>query len=65
MAADPIVTLTLNPALDVSTSLTPTGEPGGWAEVDDGIQADSTETTVVETLVTGQQPNLFYRIREL
>jgi len=52
-------------AIDFSTNLSPQGQPGGWAEVQDGITSEGAVTTFVDTIVAGKTPTLFYRVREL
>jgi|TARA_B110000438_G_scaffold297935_1_gene345183 hypothetical protein len=69
-SGDPAVSLTFNSrpgkeyAIDFSTNLYAEGEPGGWAELQDGIVADDSTTIFVDTIVAGNTPTLFYRVRE-
>ncbi|MDA7881608.1 hypothetical protein N9A94_04820 [Akkermansiaceae bacterium] len=71
---DPItghVSLTFNSqpdreyAIDYSTSLKPTGEPGGWQELEDGIESQGAETTYVDSIESGISSRVFYRVREV
>ena len=67
----PSVTLTFNSrpgrtyAVDFSTTLTPQGEPGGWQELDDGVESQGAETTFIDEVAAGGTPTLLYRVREL
>ena len=70
---DPItghVSLTFNSqpdreyAIDYSTSLKPTGEPGGWQELEDGIESQGSSTTYIDSTVAGSFSRVFYRVRE-
>jgi hypothetical protein len=69
-SGDPAVSLTFNSrpgkeyAIDFSTNLNAEGQPGGWAELQDGIVADDSTTIFVDTIVAGNTPTLFYRVRE-
>ena len=69
-SGDPAVSLTFNSrpgkeyAIDFSTNLNAEGQPGGWAELQDGIVADDSTTIFVDTIVAGNTPALFYRVRE-
>jgi hypothetical protein len=53
-------------ALDASTSMLPTGQPGGWSEIDDGVvgAAGVTATTVINPSTVPGTPRRFFRIRE-
>jgi len=67
---DPAVSLTFNSrpgrqyAIDFSTNLNAEGQPGGWTEVQDGVISEGSVTTFVDTVVAGNTPTLFYRVRE-
>ncbi|MFN0126353.1 MAG: LamG-like jellyroll fold domain-containing protein [Verrucomicrobiales bacterium] len=67
--AAPSVTLTFNSrpgklyAVDVSTSLLPSGQPGGWSELVDSVASQGSSTTFTDTrAATG--PFLYYRVRD-
>jgi len=49
--------------VEASTSLTATGQPGGWVELDDGVESEGAETTYTDSLqiVTGSR--IYYRVR--
>ena len=52
-------------SIDYSTGLTPEDTPGGWNELDDGIESQGFVTTFVDTQVAGSGPILFYRVRRI
>ena len=66
----PSVTITFNGqagkdyALDVATSMTPGGMPGGWFELNDSVPSTGMGSTTVDTVVVGTAPTLFYRLRD-
>ncbi len=70
-SGNPAVSLTFNSrpgrqyAIDFSTNLSAEGQPGGWAEIQDGVISEGSVTTFVDTIVAGNTPTLFYRVREL
>jgi len=66
------VTITFNSqsnrsyAVDVSTSLLPGGEPGGWEELDDSIPGSAgTQTDYTDTDAASRPDGAFYRVRDI
>ncbi|MDB6069428.1 MAG: hypothetical protein JWL81_599 [Verrucomicrobiales bacterium] len=65
----PAVTLTFSStegavyAVDSSTALLPSGQPGGWTELTGNLPSEGASTTYQDTTATG--PRTFYRIRRL
>ena len=51
-------------ALDASTALLPGGQPGGWTEIDDGVQGVGTSTTVTNSSTVVGTPMRYFRLRE-
>jgi len=51
-------------AIDFSTNLDAQGQPGGWSELQDGVMSEGAVTTFVDTIVAGNAPTLFYRVRK-
>ncbi|MFN0128007.1 MAG: LamG-like jellyroll fold domain-containing protein, partial [Verrucomicrobiales bacterium] len=51
-------------AVDYSTTLTPTGQPGGWAGLTDSLPSGGNQTVYVDT-VTSNLPHAFYRVRDV
>ena len=49
--------------IEASTSLLPTGQPGGWTELDDGFESMGTESTYVDSLEIITGPRVFYRVQ--
>jgi formylglycine-generating enzyme required for sulfatase activity len=68
--ATPSVELTFNSrvgrtyTVEASTAMLASGQPGGWVELTNSLQAGGTETTYVDTLTTVTGPGVFYRVRE-
>ena len=50
-------------AVDYSTTLTPTGQPGGWVELTDALVSGGNQTIYVDT-IAANLPQAFYRVRE-
>jgi hypothetical protein len=51
-------------AIDFSTNLDAQGQPGGWSELQDGVMSEGAVTTFIDTIVAGNAPTLFYRVRK-
>ena len=51
-------------ALDISTSLLPGGQPGGWEEINDSVEGNAGTTTTVQDSVEPGKRFQFYRLRE-
>jgi hypothetical protein len=50
-------------AVDFSTTLTLTGQPGGWVELTDALVSGGNQTMYVDT-IAATLPQAFYRVRE-
>lgn len=52
-------------AVDYSTTLAATGEPGGWIELVTGLPSEGTATSYQDTVAVGTRPRIFYRVRRV
>jgi Bacterial TSP3 repeat len=52
-------------AVDYSTDLTATGQPGGWIQLATGIASGGATTTYQDTVAVGIGARIFYRFRRL
>ena len=50
-------------AIDYSTTLKPTEEPGGWRELEEGVESHGTITTYTDSLLADTAGKIFYRVR--
>jgi len=51
-------------AVDYATSLKPSGQPGGWQELTDGLASQGVQTVFVDTQAAAL-PGAFYRVRDV
>ncbi len=51
-------------AVDYSTAMTATGQPGGWVELTDTLVSEGAQTVYVDT-VASNLPRAFYRARDV
>ncbi len=56
-------TIGANYAIDRSTTMLPSGEPGGWLEIEESITADEAIETYTDNGAPAGSPVYFYRVR--
>lgn len=52
-----------NYTVEACTSLLAAGQPGGWVELDDGVESQGTETVYTDSLMIVTGSRVYYRVR--